>query len=85
MNTLTLLCFLVLLALPFTLADNPKITREDDDDDELFESFLDFPDWESHCSKKPLSNVDAFGAVGDGVSDDTKVGKCCSLSLYGYV
>lgn len=34
---------------------------------------LDWPSWESARGNKVLVNVDAFGAVGDGVSDDTQV------------
>ena len=39
------------------------------DDVELF----DYPSWTSERGSKVLVNVDGFGAVGDGVSDDTQV------------
>ncbi|PSS13594.1 Polygalacturonaseprecursor [Actinidia chinensis var. chinensis] len=38
------------------------------DDVELF----DYPSWTSERGSKVLVNVDGFGAVGDGVSDDTQ-------------
>ncbi|XP_057793660.1 probable polygalacturonase At1g80170 [Salvia miltiorrhiza] len=83
MNTLNLLCFLLLLALPLTLASiqNSDSFNDDDDPFELqetdeedgFDEFINLPDWETDGWKKaPVSNVDSFGAVGDGVSDDTK-------------
>lgn len=33
------------------------------------------PSWTSERGSKVLVNVDSFGAVGDGVSDDTQVNK----------
>ncbi|XP_047953688.1 probable polygalacturonase At1g80170 isoform X5 [Salvia hispanica] len=84
MNTLHLLCFLLFLALPIRLAskqysgsfnedyNGPFKVQETDEEDE-FDEFLNLPNWESGGRKKDVSNVDAFGAVGDGVSDDTKV------------
>ncbi|GFZ00073.1 pectin lyase-like superfamily protein [Actinidia rufa] len=39
------------------------------DDVELF----DYPSWTSERGSKVLVNVDGFGAVGDGVSDDTQI------------
>lgn len=93
MNTPTLLCFLLLLALPFRLAgkqysdssDAPKTNafelQEIEVEDEFDEFLEDLPNRESDGWKKDLSNVDAFGAVGDGVSDDTKVRKyCCNIT-----
>ncbi|XP_047975050.1 probable polygalacturonase At1g80170 [Salvia hispanica] len=64
MNTLNLLCFLLLLVPPLRLAskqysDGAFEVQERDDED-------------SNGRKKATSNVDAFGAEGDGVSDDTK-------------
>ncbi|KAH6775123.1 Pectin lyase-like superfamily protein [Perilla frutescens var. hirtella] len=86
MNKLTFLCFLALLALPLRLADKKHSPRHPDrfdifskldtlevqepEDDEF--EFLELPNWESDHGSKALLNVDAFGAVGDGVSDDTK-------------
>lgn len=40
-----------------------------EEDMELFED----PSWISERGGKVLVNVDSFGAVGDGVSDDTEV------------
>lgn len=75
MNTLNLLCFLLLLVPPLRLAskqysDGAFEVQERDDED-------------SNGRKKATSNVDAFGAEGDGVSDDTKVarGKSCSFGF----
>ena len=42
---------------------------DDEDDVELF----DIPSWNSERGGKVLVNVDSFGAVGDGISDDTQV------------
>jgi galacturan 1,4-alpha-galacturonidase len=42
---------------------------DDEDDVELF----DIPSWTSERGGKVLVNVDSFGAVGDGISDDTQV------------
>lgn len=41
----------------------------EDEEVELF----DIPAWISGRGNKVLVNVDSFGAVGDGVSDDTQV------------
>ena len=43
----------------------------DVEDDEI--EFLELPSWSSQHGSKVMINVDSFGAVGDGVSDDTKV------------
>ena len=44
------------------------------------------PSWTSERGSKVLVNVDSFGAVGDGVSDDTQVNMCflrnICVSLY---
>lgn len=42
---------------------------DEENDVELF----DTPSWTSERGGKVLVNVDSFGAVGDGVSDDTQV------------
>lgn len=88
MNKPAFLCFLVLLALPLRLADkeyrpHPEtfdvfakldaLQVQEAEDDEF--EFIDLPDWESDPVDKATLNVDSFGAVGDGVSDDTKVRK----------
>ncbi|KAJ0037437.1 hypothetical protein Pint_22945 [Pistacia integerrima] len=44
---------------------------EEDDEVELF----DMPSWTSDRGSKVLVNVDSFGAVGDGVADDTQAFK----------
>lgn len=46
---------------------------EDDDDDDYDTNLFDLPSFTSRSSGKNLVNVDTFGAVGDGVSDDTQV------------
>ena len=46
-----------------------KSMEIEDDEIELW----DLPSWSSERGIKVLMNVDSFGAVGDGVSDDTKV------------
>ncbi|XP_042035424.1 probable polygalacturonase At1g80170 isoform X3 [Salvia splendens] len=83
MDTLHLLCFIIFLALPLRLTskqysggfnedyDGPFEVQETDEEDE-FDEFLNLPNWESGGRKKDVSNVEAFGAIGDGVSDDTK-------------
>lgn len=87
MNKLAFLCFLLLLVLPLRTAAKDFLedyevgtdvedweVEEDDDGDnaEFMES------WKSRGGNKVLVNVDAFGAAGDGVSDDTQV----KTSLY---
>lgn len=44
---------------------------QDDIDDDM--TLFDFSCFTSQNSGKNLVNVDSFGAVGDGVSDDTQV------------
>lgn len=54
-----------------------KIDNVDlEDDDETEFSDLPYCSTSQHGSKI-LVNVDSFGAVGDGVSDDTKVNEYC--------
>ncbi|KAL9382926.1 hypothetical protein Peur_023249 [Populus x canadensis] len=53
---------------------------DDEDDVELF----DIPSWSSERGGKVLVNVDSFGAVGDGISDDTQAfvkawGTACAI------
>lgn len=82
---LTFLCFLAFIVLPLRSADKEycpdsfhvsskledfEVRRESDNHEFEFEDLLF---WESDHSHKSLVNVDAFGAVGDGVSDDTQV------------
>lgn len=42
---------------------------EEDDEMNVFK----IPSWTSERGSKVLVNVDSFGAIGDGVSDDTQV------------
>ena len=80
MDKLFRVSFLGLLIAAYGVAgnmlyDNFDILRELEDveiaeeDAELFE----IPSWTSERGGKVLVNVDSFGAVGDGVSDDTQV------------
>ncbi|KAI3464320.1 hypothetical protein Pfo_020983 [Paulownia fortunei] len=82
MDKLAFLCFLLLLVVPLRSADKDSPDRfeilaklealdvqdKGDDDFEL----LDLPYWGSERGDKVHVNVDAFGPVGDGVSDDTQ-------------
>ncbi|XWS63677.1 hypothetical protein CRYUN_Cryun06bG0122100 [Craigia yunnanensis] len=79
MDKLFLVSFLGLLIAAYGVAgnilyDNFDILRELEDveigeeDAELFE----IPSWTSERGGNVLVNVDSFGAVGDGVSDDTQ-------------
>ncbi|KAI3460696.1 hypothetical protein Pfo_017359 [Paulownia fortunei] len=79
---LIFLCFLVLLLVPlrsagkdfpdrfeiFAKLEDLEVDEESDDESEV----LDWPSWGSARANKVLVNVDGFGAVGDGVSDDTQ-------------
>lgn len=51
------------------LSELDDLDVEDGDEAELF----DLPRWGIERGNKILVNVDSFGAVGDGASDDTKV------------
>lgn len=51
------------------VAELENLEIEDDGQLELSE----VPSWTSEHGGKVLVNVDSFGAVGDGVSDDTQV------------
>ncbi|XP_016501118.1 putative polygalacturonase At1g80170 [Nicotiana tabacum] len=50
------------------LSELEDLDAEEGDEAEFF----DLPKWETHRGNKILVNVDSFGAVGDGASDDTK-------------
>ncbi|KAK6115504.1 hypothetical protein DH2020_007773 [Rehmannia glutinosa] len=77
-----LLIFLVLLSVPlrsagkdfpdrfdsFTKLQDLEVEEEEEDGD----NELEVLSWESARSNKVLVNVDGFGAVGDGVSDDSQ-------------
>ncbi|KAL3845672.1 hypothetical protein ACJIZ3_003075 [Penstemon smallii] len=83
MNKLTFLSFIILLVVPLRSADKDSPDKfkiaakledfevEEEGDDNFFE-LSDFPSWESDQGNKILVNVDGFGAVGDGVADDTQ-------------
>ncbi|KAJ0095989.1 hypothetical protein Patl1_16110 [Pistacia atlantica] len=51
------------------LGELENLDIEEDDEVELF----DMPSWTSDRGSKVLVNVDSFGAVGDGVADDTQM------------
>lgn len=51
------------------LSELDDLDVEDCDEAEFF----DLPRWGTDHGNKVLVNVDSFGAVGDGASDDTKV------------
>ncbi|CAI9778173.1 unnamed protein product [Fraxinus pennsylvanica] len=82
MDKILFLAFMVLLLVPCRNAE-PKFSRKfevlgelenldvEENGDEEFE-LLEFPSWESDRANKILVNVDAFGAAGDGTSDDTQ-------------
>ncbi|KAL8482483.1 hypothetical protein ACS0TY_028599 [Phlomoides rotata] len=84
MNNLTFICILVFLVLPLKSAETeycpdrfqgssePDDFKEQDESENHEFEFEDSLLWESDHSNKVLVNVDAFGAVGDGVSDDTQ-------------
>lgn len=94
MNKLLIfLCFLVLLLVPLRSAGKDFSDRfeiiaklqdldveEEREGDDAFE-VLDWPSWGSGRTNKILVNVDGFGAVGDGVSDDTQV-ICCNKTVF---
>lgn len=85
MDRIVVICILVLLSLTdkgtaetrpseeasvLRKLENLDIDIEEGDDEvEFFEE----PFWISERGSKVLVNVDSFGAVGDGVADDTKV------------
>lgn len=52
-----------------TLDELENFDIEEDDEVDVFE----IPSWTSERGSKVLVNVDSFGAIGDGVSDDTQV------------
>ncbi|XP_051123542.1 probable polygalacturonase At1g80170 [Andrographis paniculata] len=64
---LALACFLLLMLL--TVAH--RYCHDRDDQDRGHDEY-ELSDWESEHGIKVLVNVDGFGAVGDGVSDDTQ-------------
>ncbi|CAA2944434.1 probable polygalacturonase At1g80170 [Olea europaea subsp. europaea] len=82
MDKILFLALIVLLLVPCRNAE-PKFSPEfeglgelenldvEGNGEEEFE-FLELPSWESDRASKILVNVDAFGAAGDGTSDDTQ-------------
>ena len=80
MYKLFLVSFLGLLIAAYGVAgnmssDNFNILGELEDLDIAEEDaeLSEIPSWTSERGGKVLVNVDSFGAVGDGVSDDTQV------------
>lgn len=55
------------------LEEDFDIEEEEYYDHEFEEEEEELVPWRSERGSKVLVNVDGFGAVGDGVSDDTKV------------
>lgn len=53
--------------------------------DEMVEEAFDFPTWTSESGGRFLVNVDSFGAVGDGISDDTQVSSCANLKIFMFI
>ncbi|XP_019052350.1 PREDICTED: probable polygalacturonase At1g80170 [Nelumbo nucifera] len=91
--SLVLLLVFVLVAAAHGVAENNiyddiAMLRELDEDlnfgvTEIEEELLETPGWRSERGGKTLFNVDSFGAVGDGVADDTQAfvsawNKACS-------
>ncbi|KAL2467495.1 Pectin lyase-like superfamily protein [Forsythia ovata] len=82
MDKILFLAFLVLLLVPLrnadtkfsqefeVLGDLENLDVEENGEDEF--DFLEWPSWKSDHGNKVLVNVDAFGAVGNGISDDTQ-------------
>ncbi|XP_047311597.1 probable polygalacturonase At1g80170 [Impatiens glandulifera] len=77
-NTLLVAFVGFLLLVQYTLGHGSSYDNEALDDLKDFDGegediqLNDFPSWESARGSKVLVNVDSFGAVGDGVSDDTR-------------
>lgn len=81
MDKLFMLSFLGLLIAVYGVAGNmaydnmgmlgelESLDMEEEKDVDLFE----IPSWTSERGNKVLVNVESFGAVGDGVSDNTQV------------
>lgn len=69
MSSIVFIYFLALLLL--VCANTSKTESLELEDGEL--DFLALPSWTSEFGSKVLVNVDSLGAVGDGISDDTKV------------
>ncbi|GLT36579.1 hypothetical protein SLA2020_109480 [Shorea laevis] len=80
MDKLFLVSFLILLKVTSGVAGNMQDDKirilgeleELDIAEENEEEILDIPSWTSEHGGKVLVNVDSFGAIGDGVSDDTQ-------------
>lgn len=80
MNKLLMfLCLLVLLVAPLRSAGQgfsdgfAKLHELDVEDEDDALELLDLSSWHSSRTNKVVINVDGFGAVGDGVGDDTQV------------
>lgn len=84
MDKLFLLSFVGLLIVAHGVAGNMVFDNIDmleelenfDIEEEYEVETSSIPSWTSERGSKVLVNVDSFGAVGDGVSDDTQVNIC---------
>ncbi|KAJ6770796.1 hypothetical protein OIU79_021440 [Salix purpurea] len=89
MDKLFIIALLGLLILVNGAAENLVYNRfamleelesfEIDDEDDM--GLFDIPSWTSERGGKVLVNVDSFGAVGDGISDDTQAFGPCADNL----
>ncbi|KAJ4974781.1 hypothetical protein NE237_007955 [Protea cynaroides] len=93
MDRILLISFLFLLiaangAAEYSIYNDIKMLEgleEIDVEGTEMEEFFDIPGWTSQHGGKVLVNVDAFGAVGDGIADDTQAfqdawDKACSTA-----
>lgn len=53
--------------------------------DQMVEEAFEFSTWTSEGGGSVLVNVDSFGAVGDGFSDDTQVSSCANLKRFNFI
>ncbi|KAF9626696.1 hypothetical protein IFM89_038791 [Coptis chinensis] len=92
MEKILLITLLVMVAVAHAHADNSiydeMFMLEEFEDlhtsDEIEQELLEIPGWKSERGSKVLVNVDGFGAVGDGITDDTQAflsawNKSCSI------
>lgn len=81
MDKIFIIFFLGLLSVVYTVAGNvvynnigmlEELEGFEIDEESEVELFYT-PSWTSERGSKVLVNVDSFGAIGDGISDDTQV------------
>lgn len=81
MDKIFIILFLGLLSVVYTVAGNmvynnigmlEELEGFEIDEESEVELFYT-PSWTSERGSKVLVNVDSFGAIGDGISDDTQV------------